>query len=120
MVRALWRGVVELQRPHHDRHRTDAQRGPLFDRDHRRNRGQLRAGLALRKTTCRACPHRIEDRARLLVRVLVCAIRGHLRVFSVRDKSLAAHSHQHGPALSRLRDQRHRPRRLASAGAVGT
>jgi hypothetical protein len=103
MVRALWRGVVELPCPHYDRHRTAAQRGSLFDRNHRRNRGQLRVGLALRKTTCRARPHRIEDRARVLVRFLVCPIREHLRVLSVRNKSLAAHSHKHGPALSRLR-----------------
>src|SRR4029453_7914551 len=38
MVRALWRGVVELQRPHHDRHRTAAWRGSLFNRDGPRNR----------------------------------------------------------------------------------
>ena len=103
MVRALRRGVVELQRPHHDRHRTATQRGFLFDRDRRRNRCQLRAGMAVRKTTCRARPHRIEGRARLLVRVLVCSVHNDLRVLSLRNKSLAAHSDQHGAPLSRLR-----------------
>jgi hypothetical protein len=35
--------------------------------------------------------------------VLVCPIREYLRVLSVRNKSLATHSHQHGPPPSRLR-----------------
>jgi len=82
---------------------TDIEPPHSADRDRRRDCGQLRPGMAVRKTTCRSRPHRIEDRARLLVRVLVCPIREHLRVLSVRNKSLAAHSHQHGPSLSRLR-----------------
>jgi hypothetical protein len=118
MVRALRRSMAELQRPHHDRHRASAQRGSLLDRDRRGNRRQLRAGLAICKTTCRARLHWIEDRARLLVRVLVCPIYDRRRVFSVRNKSLAAHPHQHGPPFSRLRDQWHRPGRVATPRTV--
>jgi len=115
MVRHLWREMVESSCAHDDRHRTHAQRRRLRPRIRRFDRRELHAG----RPHCADQPNkrlvRSQARACLLVRICLHGIRDHFPVLRIRNESVAAYLHRHGPATARHGTQRSRPRRLAQA-----